>query len=199
MGITREDFSILVKGLKAVYTDPKFIPDKFAFDVWYELLKDIPYQELNKAIQRFMSTSTKIPTPADLRNMIVTASESGMSEQSAFALLRKAVRNSTYHSEEEFSKLPEVIQIAVGNPSNLREWASMDTEDFETVQQSQFLRAYRNALERRRTNETLPNDLRIAETILAPRIATQSVKQIGEVEGVPMPDRIKEKLRSMNI
>ena len=46
----REQFSILVKAMKAVYSDPKFIADKDAFDVWYELLKDLPYMVCQTAI-----------------------------------------------------------------------------------------------------------------------------------------------------
>ena len=47
--MTREEFSIIVKGLKDVYTQQTFIPDKDAFNVWYELLKDIDYANCNMA------------------------------------------------------------------------------------------------------------------------------------------------------
>ena len=43
--MTREEFKTLVKGMKAVYAQPTFIPDQDAFNVWFELLKDIPYQQ----------------------------------------------------------------------------------------------------------------------------------------------------------
>ena len=49
--MTREEFKTLVKGMKAVYAQPTFIPDQDAFNVWFELLKDIPYQQANVAIQ----------------------------------------------------------------------------------------------------------------------------------------------------
>lgn len=47
--MTREEFKTLVKGMKAVYAQPTFIPDQDAFNVWFELLKDIPYQQANVA------------------------------------------------------------------------------------------------------------------------------------------------------
>ena len=50
--MTREEFKTLVKGMKAVYAQPTFIPDQDAFNVWFELLKDIPYQQANVAIQK---------------------------------------------------------------------------------------------------------------------------------------------------
>ena len=65
----REEFKILVKGMKAVYTQPSFIPDADAFNVWYMLLKDLEYDIVNVAIQKYMMTETRIPTPADIRNL----------------------------------------------------------------------------------------------------------------------------------
>lgn len=49
----REEFKILVKAMKAVYAQPTFIPDKDAFDVWYGLLQDLPYEQANLAIQKY--------------------------------------------------------------------------------------------------------------------------------------------------
>lgn len=65
--MTREEFKTLVKGMKAVYAQPTFIPDQDAFNVWFELLKDIPYQQANVAIQKYMLTEKFPPTIADIR------------------------------------------------------------------------------------------------------------------------------------
>ena len=136
--MTREEFKTLVKGMKAVYAQPTFIPDQDAFNVWFELLKDIPYQQANVAIQKYMLTEKFPPTIADIREkatQIVESVDSSMSELEAWSLVRKAVRNSGYHSVEEFEKLPEACQRAVGSAANLKEWALMDSERVETVEQ----------------------------------------------------------------
>ena len=122
--MTREEFKTLVKGMKAVYAQPTFIPDQDAFNVWFELLKDIPYQQVNVAIQKYMLTEKFPPTIADIREkatQIVESVDSSMSELEAWSLVRKAVRNSGYHSVEEFEKLPEACQRAVGSAANLKE------------------------------------------------------------------------------
>ena len=116
--MTREEFKTLVKGMKAVYAQPTFIPDQDAFNVWFELLKDIPYQQANVAIQKYMLTEKFPPTIADIREkatQIVESVDNSMSELEAWSLVRKAVRNSGYHSVEEFEKLPEACQRAVGS------------------------------------------------------------------------------------
>lgn len=38
-------------------------------------------------------------------------------------------RNSGYHAEEEFARLPELIQKAVSSPGQLREWALSENVD----------------------------------------------------------------------
>ena len=63
----REEFKILVKAMKAVYAQPTFIPDKDAFDVWYGLLQDLPYEQANLAIQKYMTSERFPPTIADIR------------------------------------------------------------------------------------------------------------------------------------
>lgn len=62
-------FLILVKGLKAVYTSDKFLPDEDSIKIWYALLKDISYEVLNLAIQKYIMTGVYPPTVADLRRL----------------------------------------------------------------------------------------------------------------------------------
>ena len=84
--MTREEFKTLVKGMKAVYAQPTFIPDQDAFNVWFELLKDIPYQQANVAIQKYMLTEKFPPTIADIREkatQIVESVDNSMSELEA--------------------------------------------------------------------------------------------------------------------
>ena len=142
----REEFKILVKAMKAVYAQPTFIPDKDAFDVWYGLLQDLPYEQANLAIQKYMTSERFPPTIADIRTKateIIAPVEESMSELQAWALVQRALRNSGYNSEEEFAKLPEACQRAVGTAANLKEWALMDSDQVATIEQSHFIRNYR--------------------------------------------------------
>ena len=67
--MTREEFSILAKGMKAVYTQPSFLPDGDALNVWYTLLKDLDYMVVQTAIQKYMLTQKNPPVIADIREM----------------------------------------------------------------------------------------------------------------------------------
>jgi hypothetical protein len=65
----REEFKILVKGMKAVYAQPTFIPDQDAFNIWFGMLQDIPYDVATNAVQKYMMTKTFPPTIADIRSI----------------------------------------------------------------------------------------------------------------------------------
>jgi hypothetical protein len=67
--MTKDEFKILAKGLKAVYTYPSFLPDADSLNVWYGLLQDLPYDVCNVAIQKYMMTEKEVPKIADIRNM----------------------------------------------------------------------------------------------------------------------------------
>lgn len=148
MGMTREEFMTVVKALKAVYTSPSFIPDKNAFDVWYGLLQDLPYEVVSKSAQYHMTTSERYPTIANLRQGAHELTEpKELNEIQAWSLVSKAIRNSAYNSVEEFAKLPPLVQQAVGQPSQLRAWA-IDSDYNEQVTASLFGRTYKAVAEK---------------------------------------------------
>lgn len=146
--MTREEFMTIVKALKAVYTSPSFIPDKNAFDVWYGLLQDLPYEVVSKSAQYHMTTSEGYPTIANLRQGVRDLTEpQELNEVQAWSLVSKAIQNSSYNSVEEFAKLPPLVQQAVGQPSQLRAWA-VDSNFNEQVTASLFGRTYKTVVER---------------------------------------------------
>ena len=65
----REEFKMLVKGMKAIYAQPTFIPDQDAFNMWYALMSDLPYEVCNVAIQKYMLTNKFPPTVAEIREL----------------------------------------------------------------------------------------------------------------------------------
>lgn len=207
----RKEFKTLVKGMKAVYAQPTFIPDQDAFNVWYELLRDLSYEQVNIAIQKYMLTEKFPPTIADIRtkaNDIVAKIEESMSELEAWSLVSKAISNSGYHAEEEFDKLPEVCQRAVGNPQNLKEWAMMESDSVATVEQSHFIRNYRVAVQRMQEDAKIPDHIKVAIADMRKKVETIKYKPSREIEhkseekrpeGVPMPPWVAKRLKEMKM
>ena len=67
--MTRDEFKVLVKGMKAVYAQPTFIPDQDAFNMWFALMGDLPYEVCSVAAQKYMLTNKFPPTVAEIREM----------------------------------------------------------------------------------------------------------------------------------
>lgn len=173
MGITREEFSVVVKGMKAIYSN-NFIQDKDAFDVWYGLLKDLPYEVVSAATQKYMMTEKFPPTPADIRRYASGLKTDTLTETEAWDLVRKACQSLDWDNPGiEYDKLPKVIQRAVVSPQYLVEMARSDMKDFETVIASNFMRSFKAAAKQQAEEEQLPLEFR-------QRIETMRNKYIGE-------------------
>lgn len=158
----KEEFKKIVKGLKSIYADPKFIADQFAYDMWFALLGDLPYEVVSMATKAYMQSETFPPTPADIRRYaykVTSPVTEDMSEIEAWGLVRKALNNGYYGAETEFEKLPPLIQETLGNPARLREMSQLDVSEVETVEQSHFVRNYRAKLESHRKNGQLDKGL----------------------------------------
>jgi len=150
--MTKEEFGKLVKGLKSVYADPKFIADQYAFDMWHALLSDCEYKVVAEATKKYMMTNKFPPTPADIRE--ATYKETATDEinpNQAWTMVYKAICNSNYNAKSEFEKLPPLVQQAVGSYEQLKSWAS--SPDFnEGVEQSHFVRVYNTVVKRAETS-----------------------------------------------
>ena len=176
MGMTREQFKVLVKAMKAVYTNPGFIPDQDAFDVWYSMLEDLDYSIASRAVQMHLQTEESPPTVAGIRKQFakLKADEANdLNETAAWSLVLKAIRRSTYYSEEEFAKLPATVQRAVASPKQLREWATLEDVDGKTltVIQSNFQRTFRVEQQRERErNKLSPDVLKLMRPLNNPQI-----------------------------
>ena len=207
MGMTREQFKVLVKAMKAVYTNPGFIPDQDAFDVWYSMLKDLDYAIASRAVQMHLQTEETPPTVAGVRKQFakLKADEADdLNETAAWSLVLKAIRRSTYYSEEEFAKLPATVQRAVASPKQLREWAMLEDVDGKTltVIQSNFQRTFRAEQQRERERSKLsPDVLKLMKPLNNPQIedkpkelSVSEQRMIAEGNAKPVPDDFRERL-----
>ena len=144
-----DEFTTIVKTLKTVYADPKYIPNQDAVMVWYQLLKDLEYKQCMNAVSSIMQTSKFLPTVAEIREQCANHTTKPLDGMEAWGkYVIRAIRDSAYHSEERFAEMPEVVQRAVGSPQTLYEWAITKDENAMSNAQARFLRAYESASNR---------------------------------------------------
>lgn len=159
--MTKDEFRILVKAMKSAYTDNNFIPDKESFDLWYAMLGAIDYETASRAVKCHIVTSPYTPKIADIMkfvNQMNTKEE--LNSAQAWDLVYKAICNSSYNSEEEYSKLPPLIQKSVGSADNLKAISLMPNDTVCSVQKSLFIRTYETELKRAKELDAFPADVR---------------------------------------
>lgn len=208
----RKEVATLLATIQAYY--PQYNPpDKtIAVNAWFDMLKEYPKELIENALRAFISTDTTGFAPSVgqlIGNMNEIQNMGELNEMEAWALVSKAIRNSGYHSSEEFEKLPELVQKSVGTPSQLRTWA-LDQNYNEQVVSSNFIKCYRAEAKRKRERMSLPQDIRNAISAAskdsdAGRIAesnrkvleTSKNKTVNVIEqkrdAVPLPRELKEK------
>ncbi len=160
--MTREETKRIIRIICATY--PNFKPNDLTetIDTWDFLLEEYTYQEISLALKAYIATSTSgfAPSIGQLIEKVRSIScGSELSEMEAWALVSRAIQNGQNGAEEEYAKLPEIVQKAVGSPNLLRSWATTDERSIENVVQSNFMRTYRAELSREREYQKMPKDV----------------------------------------
>lgn len=179
------------------YTYTNFHPADIenAIVIWENLLRGFEDADVAKALEAYILSDTKGFAPSIGQIVdIMSQNPQEMSELEAWGLVNRAIRNGNYGAEEEFAKLPDVIRAAIGDPAQIREWASMPVESVQSVAQSNFMRSYRAVQERERKAAKMPADIARLFHKDAPAGMLPEKPELKPIEGVPMPEEARKKL-----
>ena len=161
--MTDKEFVQLTMAIKGFYPSVTTFNDTYVMEMWYDSLKDLDFNMAINAIKLYAQTNKFPPTIADIRECSTKISQpEEMGEIEAWAYVSRAIKNGTYGFEEEYKRLPVPIQQAIGNPSTIRDWALLPSDEVQTVAMSQFMRAYRNVSQRNKQVSRMSPDLQIA-------------------------------------
>lgn len=157
----REEFKILVKGMKAVYAQPSFIPDQDAFNVWYGLIKDLDYKVCNAAIQKWMLTNKFPPTIAEIRELATEIQCGKLPDWGeAWEETCKAIRRfGFYRPKEGIESLSPLTREVV----NRLGWNNLCLSENATADRANFRQCYEIVAKREHENNVLSMPLK--ETI----------------------------------
>ena len=178
---TEETLSIMGV-LKAAY--PSYYKDMNRRDaegvvsLWQTMFADEPVDLVAAAVKAHIATDKKgfPPHIGAIKDAIVklTAPQE-MTEAEAWGYIFKATQNSTWNSQEEFAKLPPILQRLVGSANQLKEWAAMPADEVQTVVASNFQRSFRARVAHEREFLALPADIRQTMSRLASGFAMDAL------------------------
>ena len=199
--MTVNDARKIIAVMLVSYPNFKPIDTELMATTWADMLNEYSYEQVNVALKCYITTDTSgfAPSIGQLIDKLKTVEQpQELNELQAWGLVRKAINNSGYHSEEEFAKLPPLVQKAVGTPGQLKQWGMSDIESIETVAQSNFMRTYRAVAKREDEVSRMPIEIRHLIQQNEPKIMIEytSVKAIEDKnrEWKPMSDEIQAKL-----
>lgn len=130
--------------------------------VWTDALSDYSANAVMAGVKGYISADMSgfPPAPGQIVSYIhLIGNPADRSGTEAWSLVRRAINVPWDQFEASFDTLPRVVQIAVGSPESLKELAQMNTERFETVAQSNFLRMYDAARKREATENRFSNSV----------------------------------------
>lgn len=109
--MTKKEFAVIVKKIKAAYSSCKLFEDEFSLNLWYSHLKDIGYADCEKSLTKHIQTSEFPPTIAELRR---NPDSDCMTWAEAWRCVRSAITEyGSYRANEAVASLPETVAAAV--------------------------------------------------------------------------------------
>lgn len=143
-----------------------------------EFVKD-EYMLVFSAVRTLMRSGRQwAPTSGEIREKMleITAPEE-LAETAVLDMVTRAASNGIYNAEEEFAKLPPEVQEIVHSPWQLREWALMDAQTFQSVIGSFVMKSYRTGVKRARDRAALPENVRELIGGMADKLALKEAEE----------------------
>ena len=162
--MTRDEVIKLLMMIQAAYPNYKPQDKTIAVNMWHEMLQDYDANVVSGALKAYIASDSSgfAPSIGQIieRINLITKENDEMNSLEAWAMVSRAIRNGYYGAEEEFDKLPPLVQKAVGSAMNLRNWSQSDLKSIETVIMSQFLSSYKAEQKREEEMAKIPQGVK---------------------------------------
>lgn len=200
--MTEKEVRQLLAMTQAVY--PNYNPPsrEAAVNAWLMCLSEYDNNVVMAAFKAYMTTNTSgfAPVPGQLIEILQSLTQpQELNELEAWSLVRQALKDCNYNSEQEFAKLPTTIQKTVGTPQQLRIWAS-DTEFNENVVSSNFIKTYRAEVKRATELNKMPSDIKkVIEMVNQNSLSSQITDKNKQAIKLSLEDKEAEETGKMEV
>lgn len=112
--MSEKEFAMIAMALKTYFPRENILPNDKAMDLWYEQLKDIPYQVVETVLKKWVSLNKWSPSIADIREMASEITQGVIPDWGeAWLEVQKAVRYyGSYRADEAMDSLSPLARQA---------------------------------------------------------------------------------------
>ena len=155
--MTRDEFKILAKAIKAAYPNQNILPDSESMSIWYELLKDLDYMVAQAAVQKHMVSSKFPPTIADIREKSAGLAKGYIPTWSeGWGQVVKAIsRYGLYDRKGALESMDDITRTAVERMG----FEELCRSENQSVDRANFRMIYEQIVEREQEVRKLPEHL----------------------------------------
>lgn len=164
--MSREETVKILAVLRAAY--PNFYKGMAKDDLvaivnlWHTMFATDSYEAVSAAVLALIASKANSfpPVIGEIRQKMSDLEQgNSLTELEAWGLVSQAAANGYYGYKEEYEKLPPIVRRAVGRAEQLRDWAQMDAETFQSVVASNFMRVFRSVDKREKEVGMLPAEV----------------------------------------
>lgn len=191
--MTREETLAIMSVLKAAY--PAYYKGlnrndaEAVVSLWTEMFKDESAQVVAVAVKAHIASDSKgfPPHIGAIKDAIAKLHQPDqMTALEAWGHVQRAMRGASMSpssrvfiggvtdgkttAEKNFEKMPELVQRIVGSPSQLAQWADMESDIVNSVVSSNFQRSFNARAAHERELLTLPTDVRKSMQALSAKL-----------------------------
>ena len=174
--MTFDEWKMIAKGLRSVYTSDRFLPDGDSVKIWYELLKDLPYDHVRVAAYKYMELEHFPPTPADLRKPLAEENEPW---EEAWGKVIHAVRYyGSWDVKGALESLDPLIREVVKNFGGFERMCELEYKDMDILR-SAFRDAYSKTIQREKEKAQLSPQIK---GLISQMLSNSGTKALQEGE-----------------
>lgn len=157
-------FAMLEANYEPQFAKRSVVNKQAMVKLWEDQFLDKDFGLVKAAVDAYIAADTTgfVPNVGQINEQIRVLTTGGrMTEQEAVTILMKAIRNGLYGAEDEFKKLPPILQRLAGSPEQIRAWARMDEDEINTVVASNLMRSYRAISQKEELYQMLPSGVKV--------------------------------------
>ena len=181
--MTINDTKKLLAAIDAIYPSFKVDNPNATVEAWHWALEEYPVEAVKAALAIYIKSNNTgfAPSASQLIACMYKPKETAeLTDGEAWYLVKKAMNGSAWHSQENFDKLPPLVQRAIGSPSVLRQWGMTDSDEVNTVIMSNFQRTYNALISKQEFNNKIPPKLSQLVTDLADKVSADRLITGGD-------------------